>query len=80
LFSAKFVPQIVSDFFILSGVFMPNLTGKNRSLPAVQAAIDDLSYVASAFLSHIKHMTNWTGFMVLGGLKPDIGGNIAITS
>jgi hypothetical protein len=46
----------------------------------LQAAIDDLSYVASAFLTHIKQTTNWSGFMVLGGPKPDIGGEIAIAS
>jgi hypothetical protein len=45
-----------------------------------QRAIDDLSYIANAFLDHLRKETGWTGFMVLGGPKPDIGGDIAIGS
>ena len=45
-----------------------------------QVAINDLSYVASAFLTHIKQTTNWTGFLVLGGPKLDIGGEMAVAS
>jgi hypothetical protein len=45
-----------------------------------QAAIDDLSYVVDTFLSYIRQTTGWTGFVVAGGPKPDIGGEIAIGS
>lgn len=54
--------------------------GKVPSAMQYQAAIDNLSYTATAFLRHIKQTTNWTGFMVFGGPKPDIGDDIAITS
>jgi hypothetical protein len=45
-----------------------------------QAAIDNLGHLATAFLDHVHQTTNWTGYMVLGGLKPDMGGEIAIGS
>jgi len=45
-----------------------------------QTAIDSLGNVTSAFLDHVKQTMGWTGFMVLGGPKPDIGGSIAISS
>jgi hypothetical protein len=45
-----------------------------------QASIDNLSCVADAFLDHIKRTTGWTGFVVLGGPKPDLGGEIVIGS
>jgi hypothetical protein len=45
-----------------------------------QAAIDELNHVAPAFLLHIKRTTGWTGFMVLGGQKPDAGTEFAVGS
>jgi hypothetical protein len=45
-----------------------------------QAAINELGYTASAFLDHVQKTTGWTGFMVLGGPKPDIGDEMAIGS
>jgi hypothetical protein len=53
---------------------------KDPSPEQYQRAIDNLSYVANAFLDHLQKTTGWTGFMVLGGPKPDIGGDIAIGS
>jgi hypothetical protein len=50
------------------------------SLEQYQASINDLSYVVNTFLDHIRQTTGWTGFVVLGGPKPDIGGEIAIGS
>jgi hypothetical protein len=54
--------------------------GTTPSPEQYQESIDDLSFVVNAFLDHIQETTGWTGFMVLGGPKPDIGGEIAIAS
>jgi hypothetical protein len=54
--------------------------GTTPSPEQYQESIDDLSFVGNAFLDHIRETTGWTGFMVLGGPKPDIGGEIAIAS
>jgi hypothetical protein len=43
-------------------------------------AIDDLGHVVGAFLQHIKRTTGWTGFLIIGGPKPDLGGDLVITS
>jgi hypothetical protein len=45
-----------------------------------QAAIDDMSHIASTFLLHIKRTTGWTGFVVLGGRKPNAGSDFAVGS
>ena len=45
-----------------------------------QDAIDNLSTVAGAFLQHLKETTGWTGFLVVGGPKPNFGGDLAIAS
>jgi hypothetical protein len=45
-----------------------------------QSAINSLSQVGNTFLEHIKQTTGWTGFMVLGGPNPGIGGEISIGS
>src|ERR1700722_6763209 len=61
---------------------LANPTGDSTvtSPKQIQAAIDELSYVGGAFLRHLKKTTGWTGFIVAGGPKPDIGGDIAIAS
>lgn len=43
-------------------------------------AINNLGSVVSAFLQHLKQTTGWTGFLVIGGPKPDHGGNLTIAS
>jgi hypothetical protein len=47
---------------------------------ASQAAIDSLGHVVGTFLQHLKQTTGWTGFLVMGGPKPDLGGGLAIAS
>jgi hypothetical protein len=56
------------------------LTEGTTSPEQYQTAINNLGNVASAFLDHIKQTTGWIGFMVLGGPKPDIGGEMAVGS
>ena len=45
-----------------------------------QAAIKDLSRLATAFFDHVHKTTSWTGYIVLGGPEPGMGDEIAIGS